>query len=219
MIDPVLSTLDGVTLLGGGRITRETFFDILKRAPRLVAADGAARVALEFGITPEAVIGDFDSIDPQTRALLSDDLLHHIAEQDSTDFEKCLTRVDAPLIIGVGFMGARIDHELAVYNALVRNPHKRCIIVGEYDICVHAPRHLKLDVGAGTRFSLFPLRPVVGHSKGLRWPIMGVPFAPGGRIGTSNEASADVVELTFEGDGMLLILPRSALPVLLEALG
>lgn len=218
MIETILSSSNGVTLLGGGTVDADILAQTLKRAPKLVAADGAADTALNLGHVPDAVIGDFDSVSEAARARLPREILHHIAEQNSTDFEKCLSRVEAPIIFGVGFMGARIDHELAVYNSLVRNPHKCCIIVGKTDICVHAPRHLVLELEIGTRVSLFPFKPVTGTSTGLRWPIDDIPFAGGGLIGTSNEASATRVELAFHGDGMLLILPSEVLPNLLDAL-
>lgn len=219
MTEYVLSSPNGVTLLGGGKVSIATLEHALRLAPHLVAADGAAATALELGYLPEAVIGDFDSLPNRIRAKMPAEILHHIPEQDSTDFEKCLSRVDSALILGVGFMGARIDHELSVYNTLVRYPEKHCIILGDIDICVHAPRHLCLELEIGTRVSLFPLMPVTGTSKGLLWPIDNIVFGPGGRIGTSNEAGATTVEMTFHGDGMLLILPRRALPNLLDALG
>ncbi|RPE71028.1 thiamine pyrophosphokinase [Pacificibacter maritimus] len=219
MINPILSYPKGVTLLGGGAVTPQALEAALQLAPHLVAADGAADVALDLGYQPEAVIGDFDSLSDQARQKLPPSSLYHITEQNSTDFEKCLSCVGSKLILGLGFMGRRIDHELAVYNTLVRFPQKRCIIVGEIDICFHAPRHLQIALDIGTRVSLFPFKPVSGRSKGLLWPIDTVPFAPAGRVGTSNEASAENVDLEFYDDGMLMILPRRCLPNLLDALG
>ena len=218
-MNPILSYPNGVTLLGGGTVTLATLEAALCHAPTLVAADGAAEVALNLGHTPQAVIGDFDSLSDTTKAQFPAHTLHHIAEQDSTDFEKCLSRVGSELILGVGFMGRRIDHELSVYNTLVRYPEKRCLIIGEIDICLHVPRQLHLELEIGTRVSLFPLKSVTGTSTGLRWPIDTIQFSPSGRIGTSNEASAKTVTLEFHGDGMLLILPRRCLPNVLQALG
>lgn len=218
MKNPVLKTEKSVTLLGGGQVDRETLVDILKSAPILVAADGAADRALAEGLMPEAVIGDFDSVSQDARGVIPPERLHHIPEQDSTDFEKCLSRIDAPLIFGVGFTGARVDHELAVYTALMRHPKQRCIIVGEFDVIAHVPSSISLTLAPGTRVSLFPMGPVTGRSEGLRWPIEGLHFAPAGRVGTSNEASEAQVHLAFDGPGMLLILPRSDLAALVQGL-
>ena len=62
-----------------------------------------------------------------------------------------------------------------------------------------------------------PLGPVQGRSIGLEWPIDGLNFAPGGRIGTSNRATGPVA-LEMAGPEMLLILPRSLVAPLVAQL-
>ena len=206
-----------VSLLGAGPVDPGDIREILGIAPGLVAADGGAASAITAGHLPDLVIGDFDSLPQLTGETLPNDRLLPVSEQDSTDFEKCLSRITAPLILALGFTGARIDHELAVYSALVRYPETRCIVVGSVDIVFHAPRRLSLDLNAGARVSLFPMAPVTGRSKGLRWPIDGLHFAPDGRIGTSNAATGPI-ELEFDSDGMLVIMPRAALGAVMAAL-
>jgi len=206
-----------VTLLGGGEVRPGELEAALSIAPVLVAADGGANVAAGFGLLPEAVIGDLDSILPEVRAALPPERVHRIAEQESTDFEKCLTRIAAPFMLGVGFTGARVDHLLAVWNALVRHTARRCLILGPEDVIFASPPRLRLDLAAGTRLSLFPMTRVAGESEGLRWPISGLDFAPHGRVGTSNEATGPV-DLRLDGEGMLVILPRSALDAAIAAL-
>ncbi len=206
-----------VILLGAGAVTAQDLDAIRRLGSSLVAADGGAGTALDHGLTPDLVIGDFDSLPHFATERLTPEVFFHVAEQDSTDFEKCLSRIEAPLILAFGFTGRRIDHQLSVMNVLVRYPDRRCLVLGSDDVVFHAPRHFALDLAPGSRFSLFPLRPVRGRSEGLRWPIAGIDFAPGGRIGTSNEVTGPV-RLEFDGDGMLIILPREVLPKVLAAL-
>jgi thiamine pyrophosphokinase len=213
----VVRSDDPVTLLGAGAVSTQDLDKILAVAPCLVAADGGAGVAIEQGLTPHAVIGDFDSLPHFATERLTPEAFFHVAEQDSTDFEKCLMRIDAPLILALGFTGWRLDHELSVMNVLVRYPQVHCIVLGSHDVVVHAPPRMALDLPAGSRFSLFPMAPVRGRSDGLKWPIDGIDFAPGGRVGTSNEVTG-AVRLEFESAGMLLIMPREALGALLAAL-
>lgn len=208
--EPILITEKNVTFLGGGIICSTLLKKTLSHAPCLVAADGAAGQALALGHRPDRVIGDFDSLTEDMRAALPEECLIHVPEQDSTDFEKCLTRVEAPMIFGVGFTGARIDHELAVYATLTRFPNRRCIILGTEDLCFMAPPELMLPTEPGQRVSLFPMATVAGRSEGLRWPIEGLDFAPDRRIGTSNAAVATEVRLEFDQPGMMVILPRES---------
>ena len=109
--------------------------------PAAGAVDGGANVALANGIIPLATIGDLDSIEQEVLSKLSPDHVFKVSEQDSTDFEKCLLRVSAPLIIGVGFTGARLDHTLAAFSSLAKFSDRPCILLDEEDLVFHAPEH------------------------------------------------------------------------------
>jgi thiamine pyrophosphokinase len=212
----VLRADEPVTLAGGSRITPYDLDACLAVGRRLVAADSGADRLLALGQRPESVIGDMDSIGVKVQALLGD-RLHPVDEQDSTDFEKCLIRIDAPLVLALGFAGGRLDHTLSVLNTLVRHPGRRCVVLGGEDVAVLAPPEIGLPLDGGERVSLFPLAGVQGRSSGLQWPIDGIDFAPGGVIGTSNRAIGPV-HLSLTGPGMVLILPRRCLPELLAGL-
>ena len=200
MDEAIVQSRDGVTLVGAGHPRPEDIEEALKLAPTLVAADGGADFAIAAGHKPVKVIGDMD-----------------VSEQDSTDFEKALTRIDAPFVLATGFTAGRVDHTLAVCRALVRRIGPRTLVIGAEDVIFAAPRTLKLDVPSGTRISLFPMAAVTGRSEGLHWPIEGLAFHPSGQIGTSNLATGPI-ELSFDGPGMLVILPRDALRPALTAL-
>ena len=217
MMARIIQTPTFLTLLGGGPTHFGHLEQALSLAPILVAADGGADTALEAGYTPDAVIGDFDSLSTDTRQRIPDDRLHHVAEQDSTDFEKCLQRVDARAVLALGFTGARLDHTLAACSVLTRFPDLPVILFGEEDLCILAPSSLRLDLGSGTTFSIFPFGPVTGRSTGLRYPIDGLELAPLGQIGTSNEATGPV-ELHLHPRTALITVPHTALEQVLSAL-
>ena len=202
-------------LLGGGAVAEADVHAALTIAPRLVAADGGGDRALAMGLLPDAVIGDMDSLSPEGRARLGD-RVHEIAEQDSTDFGKCLMHVAADFYLGLGFTGMRLDHTLATLAYVAARPDLRVILFAEEEVIFRAPTRLALDLPVGSRFSLFPFGTVTGRSTGLRWPIEGITFTPSGRVGTSNEVSGPV---TLEISGpMLVMLPREALPAVMDAL-
>jgi thiamine pyrophosphokinase len=206
-----------VTLVGGGDLRRARLRQALRIAPVLVAADGGANVAAAMGLVPDAVIGDLDSIRADVRAALPPERVVHVAEQETTDFEKCLTRTEAPFRLAVGFTGARADHALAVCNTLVRHPARTCLILSETDVTFVAPSRIDLPLVPGTRVSLFPMGAVEAASSGLHWPVDGIAFAPDGMIGTSNVATGPVT-VTTSAPKMLMILPRQCLRVAIAAL-
>jgi thiamine pyrophosphokinase len=214
LIDDIPPTLEGQTLVGGAPVTIRTLEEALSRAPRLIAVDGGADAALAAGMVPETVIGDLDSISDAARSAFAD-RLHHIAEQNSTDFAKALRISPAALTIAVGFIGARVDHFLSCLTEMVRSG-ANCVLLGEEDCICIAPPSLDLALKAGTRLSLWPMGPVRGTSEGLRWPIDGLEFGPTMRTGTSNEVIGHV-RLRLDGP-MALILPSDVLPTLLKSL-
>ena len=207
-----------VTLVGGGELGAGDLEELLAHAPRLIAADGGAASALGCGFQPEAVIGDLDSLSADAREKIPEEALFRIAEQDSTDFDKALRSIAAPLVLGCGFFGGRIDHQLAVFNVLVRRRDCPCILLGGQEIVFHAPADLEMELGRGDVVSLFPMAAVTGRSEGLEWPIDGLQLSPVGRIGTSNRATGGRMRLQMDGPGLLVILPRSALGAAMRAI-
>lgn len=213
----IVRETEPISLIGGARIEGAHLEAALRVAPTVVAADGGADTALAAGLMPRAVIGDFDSISDAARVRLPEGILHPMADQDTTDFEKCLGHVTAPLLIGLGFMGDRLDHQMAACNALVRHTAQRCILLGGADLMFLCPPSLSLPLAEGCRISLFPMGAVEGASDGLRWPIGGMTFSPDGRVGTSNLAQGPV-SLTVTAPKMLVMLPAETLGLAASAL-
>ncbi|MCB1399518.1 MAG: thiamine diphosphokinase [Rhodobacteraceae bacterium] len=212
----IVQSTRGVTLLGGGESLAEDVAESLTIAPVLVAADSGADRALALGRMPDAVIGDFDSLSEHARRTIAPDRLHPIAEQDSTDFGKCLIHVRAPFYLALGFTGMRLDHTLATLSCVARHDHRRVIVLSDQDIAFLAPPEIALDLPVGERISLFPFGSASGRSDGLKWPIEGLCFSPAGIIGTSNEVTGRVT-LSLTGPVMLM-LPKIHLRTALCAL-
>lgn len=208
----------GVTLVGAGPVARRDLAFALRRAPDLVAADGGADRMLAMGRMPRAVVGDMDSLSQAARDRLAPGVIHAVPEQETTDFDKALRAVAAPHVIALGFLGGRVDHELAVLRGLVASGAP-CLCLGRQDVVMALPAgRTDLGLRAGDRLSLFPLAEVTGESAGLHWPIGGIGFAPAGRIGTSNRVATGPVVLDMAGAGMLCILPRARADAALAAI-
>ena len=181
---------DGLlVIVGGGAVDYQLMRDLEASGAHLVAADGGADEIVKAGLVPEAIIGDFDSIsDPES--WLGRTRLIRIAEQETTDFEKVLYTVHAPVTIALGMTGKRFDHTLAALDAVARYASDRIIIlVDEADVAMALTGAFSFDVDAGDRVSVHPLKPIkFRRSIGLKYPLDGLRLAPGERTGTSNEA-------------------------------
>ncbi|MEL6464059.1 MAG: thiamine diphosphokinase [Pseudomonadota bacterium] len=213
----IISSDDPVVLFGGGTVSTADIEVVHALSAACVAADGGARVAHAAGLDLDAVIGDFDSISDDDLKHIPRERQHQFKEQDSTDFDKALRHISAPVVLAVGFFGGRIDHQLASLHVLARYPDRPCILLGPEEIALLCPRTLNLETQKGDIVSLFPLGPVEGQSSGLRWPIGGIAFDPLTTIGTSNEALGPV-GLEMSAPSMIVIAPRRCLFSTMQAL-
>ncbi len=212
----IVAQNEPVALIGGAGFSVADLQLAKRHAKTLVAADSGADRLLSQGVIPDAVIGDMDSLSAGAAAALAD-RLHPVDEQDTTDFDKALRSIDAPLVLAFGVTGGLFDHELAVMHSLLRHPARRCVVVGAETLVFLCPPQFVLDLPAGTRLSLFPFDEVRVQSTGLRWSTQGLRFHPMSRIGTSNEVSG-LVELIADKPAMLTILPREALGAVIGAM-
>ena len=89
-----------VTLIGGAQSGNDEISTAMRLAPRIVAADGGAAHVIAAGYRPERVIGDLDSLSDDLRLSLAD-MIEQVSEQDTTDFEKCLMRIDAARVLAL----------------------------------------------------------------------------------------------------------------------
>ena len=191
--------------------------DMLPAAWPVIAADGGVDSLVAIGRRPDMVIGDMDS----ASAVPDGVPVMHLQGQDDTDLEKCLKRIMAPVIVGVGFLEGRLDHTLAALHAMAALPHDRPVmLIGDHDVCVRLNGGFSMNGTLGTRFSVWPLGSQSFHrSSGLKWALDGLTMKAGTLIGTSNEISADTVMIEADkGDGYAVIMPREAVADLLAAI-
>ncbi|WP_027834937.1 thiamine diphosphokinase [Maritalea myrionectae] len=209
-----------VVVLGGGFVEIAELQRLVAKGYPVVAADGAAHVALAAGVPIAAIIGDMDSYVP-VHNLPKKTQIVHVPEQATTDFEKCLYRTKAPTYICLGMIGKRFDHSLAALHAAQKyGQTKKLILVDETDVIAVISGPVSFDVPVETRISVYPLSAIeMDYSKGLAYPLDGLCLAQGDVISTSNCAVEPNIEIVPHGDHAqpyLLILPNQFLDVLTE---
>ena len=213
----IVSFKEPVTIVGGAYVSKEVIQRSHSLSSKFIGVDGGGNTLLDGGYLPELILGDMDSFDPKAGVIPKALPIHQIPDQESTDFEKCLRAVHAPIYIGLGFIGERLDHSLAALSVLARYREKKCILIGEDDVVFLVPPHFQLDTEVGTRVSLFPLGDTRLASNGLVWPTHELNFSPLGQIGTSNKSTGPI-ELRPESSKMLCFLPVDYAGAVLAAL-
>lgn len=211
MSSQALTFKDPITLVGSAYVSPENFKATTQFASNVVAADGGANICLQYGVKPKAVIGDLDSIEETSKAQIDEDSIHFVSSQDDTDFEKSLKRINAPLILGVGFLGDRLDHQMAVQTALVKHYNKKILLIGSHDIVFLTPPEFSVTLKNDCRVSLYPMAKCTVVSKGLKWKTEDIVLSPLNTIGTSNCTTEDKIELFPSEPLVLTIIPRDFL--------
>lgn len=212
----IVSESGPILILGAGPIESPDLAAVAGVWAACVCADGGLTTALAQGIKPSCVIGDLDSAGPNDLATAA--CVVHDTDQDTTDFQKCLGRVDAPSILALGVLGGRMDHHLASLSAMLKDPRPVFAIGGgEVSVVLHRSLGVTLDVDVPV--SLYPLLPMERvTAEGLVWPLSDQALAPDGLIATSNRMAGARLNVTVAQTGLLLTLPIAWLGVLMAAM-
>ena len=205
-----------VALVGGAEFDPEILNILQRLTDVFIAADGGADHLVRAGITPRQVIGDMDSISARARQDFAH-LLVPLDAEDTTDLEKVLARVEAPVILGAGFLGGRLDHTMAALNVLARFSDKPLILLSETDCCLRCPdAGLALSLPVGTAFAVLPMDAVTATSSGLHWDMDAMALHPAGFVSSSNRTAAPEVRLHVTGPA-IVTLPVAQLSAAIAA--
>ncbi len=168
----------------------------------VVAADSGVAHALAAGLVVDVAVGDFDSLDPATLAMVEaagTRVDRHPTAKDATDLELALAvavGLGVERVVVLGGHGGRLDHFLANVGVLA-SPLLAGVrvdaLLGESVVSVIRP-------GPGVRVEgrpgqLVTIVPVHGAAEGvrtdgLRFPLHGETLPAGTTRGVSNEMLA-----------------------------
>jgi thiamine pyrophosphokinase len=190
---------------------------LARNAQLVVCADGGANRARALGITPDAIVGDFDSITAATRKFFKNVLQIRIREQESTDLEKALRFLIQRGVRSADILGAtgdRIDHttgNLGCFKKFARVLRLRFVDrAGELTL---VQGRFRLDVRTGETISLIPLERCSGvTTKNLKYPVKNGTLELGVREGISNVATGKTVTVSVRRGSLLLYRLRSRVP-------
>ena len=215
MSNKLIKTLelkDAVTLVGGAGFSKDLLSRSLVLAEDIVAADGGANFLPACSV-PKYILGDLDSIVSPEKWIEKGSELIKMSDQDSTDFDKCLSVIKSKKIIALGFMDQRLDHFLAVCSSLVKN-RRLIFVVGKRDVIFHLPNDLSIKLPINSRVSLFPFNEIkTVEAVGLKYPVENINFSPMGKIGTSNISTSENIRISYQGSGMLGIFSSRHLDI------
>ncbi len=187
----------------------------LRSGDFVICADSGLRHAVALGITPDLVIGDFDSLG-KTPENGENNIIVLPCEKDDTDTfaaaEKAVEQgADEVLIFGA--VGSRLDHTLGNVATLEFLNEKNIparIIDSNNDIRILKSGTVRLKKQNGCFLSLVPLDKTLSEvsMSGVKYPLKNAEVSRMKTLTISNEITSDYADITVKSGTALIIISR-----------
>ncbi|MFN3134499.1 MAG: thiamine diphosphokinase [Candidatus Kryptonium sp.] len=199
-------------LICNGDVPSKQFLRKIVRNYHVIAcADGGANIAYRFGIQPDFIIGDLDSVNESVINFFQrkgTEIIYN-SDQNSTDIEKSvkfLIHKGCRSIDIVSAIGDRIDHNLGNLSVLV-NYHKKVSLrmVDERSEIFFSTGKVSFKANVGDIISLIPLgrKVFVLKTVGLKFKLKNENLTFSGR-GVSNIAIGSKVTIHIGKGGVFV---------------
>lgn len=207
-------------ILTGGMMDLPFAGEFLKKESfsRIIAVDGGLEAAKALGLTPDIIVGDFDTVSPEVLAYYRK--MEHIVwevhqpEKDDTDTELAIKRAIAlgcTRTVLLGATGGRLDHMIGNTHLLFP-----CLQKGMETYIVDSRNRLYLIDGQHTFYkkdlwgkyiSFLPLtQEVKGITlRGFKYPLTDRDISIGTSLCISNELVKEEGTIDFS-DGVLIVV-------------
>jgi thiamine pyrophosphokinase len=192
---------------------------LLADASFFVCADGGANTAARYGLTPDAIVGDMDSIQLPAIGKFQNVATLKIVDDYSTDLEKSLAWVidkGYDSITVAGATGGRLDHFIGNLSAMVKfSPKGTITFIDDAGEWIYVDRSKDIHLPAGTTVSLIPLSHCDGIvTKGLRWNLNYESLELGVREATSNVVEEGSVHISVAKGNLIMF--HTSMPVVIR---
>ncbi len=205
-----------VIVAGGEAVPPQWLREQAGTSDLLIAADRGGLYALEAGLVPHRVVGDFDSIPPEALDRLRHTptaLEMHPIEKDESDLELALRAALAADVSNIDIycaFGGRLDHLLTnvllLTQAATRNVPCRLRSPSVDAFCV-VEQPTIVEGAVGDLLTLVPLSKTVYDVslQGVKYPLTVEPLFRGESRGLSNEFKEPRVRIRAAA-GLLLVV-------------
>ncbi len=186
----------------------------------LLCTDGGATAALNLGLVPDLVLGDFDSLSPKDEARVIElgcPVQRYPVEKDKTDSELALdylAEAKAGPVLMTGGFGGRFDHALANLALLPRFADRGLeVVIDDGDtraVLVSPERPATVEGEPGDIVSLFPDTAACSGVtlEGLKYPLFGATLVRGTTLGVSNALCGRSARVSLTDGRLIVVLTR-----------
>jgi thiamine pyrophosphokinase len=155
---PLIRPFKTVILANGDFPKHELPLRFLRNANQIICCDGATQNLVDFGLTPDFIVGDLDSISEALKERFAA-ILCHSAEQETNDLTKavrfCLDSEQNEITI-LGATGKREDHSLGNLSLLTDYAENAKVqMLTDYGVFVPLSETSILESYPGQQVSVF----------------------------------------------------------------
>lgn len=178
----------------------------------LICTDGAALTLQEFGIVPNVIIGDFDSL-PNAAQQFPQSQVLRITDQDTTDFEKALQfcmKFSNKKILCLGMLGNLADHGIHNLSLLIRYSKllDLCFLNPTPEVrqwIFALPSKTRIYTPQISHISFFPFTEAILTASTLEWPLDRTHIKSLGKAAVRNRTTAQITEIACEGECLCFV--------------
>ena len=173
-----------------------------------IVVDGALTVTHQLGLSPDYIVGDFDTVDNALLAFYDEKIiLRHPPEKDQTDTELAVEtalQAGCESILFFGATGSRLDHSLAnifmLQGLLYRGIDAEIINENNRLYLKNKSFTLSHKNTMGDFLSLLPLsEKVEGVTlEGFKYPVQNLTFYREQTLGVSNEITEEEARVKLD---------------------
>jgi len=207
--------MKALIITGGEGPSPDYLRRLAEAADIVIAADSGLDAAIQAGIQPDLIVGDFDSLKDLSslEGISPERILRYSPEKDDTDTEIALSAAwsrGADYLVIAGGGGGRLDHLFGVTSLFARSETPReWHTLHESIYYLEKGRSAIYSVGSGETVSVFPAGGEGSEgmsSAGLKWPLEGLRWGKG-HFGISNESTSEKIGVSAGSSALLVILP------------
>jgi thiamine pyrophosphokinase len=198
-----------VIVADGSFPSHEIPLKYLRNATRIICCDGSTSQVVDAGFTPEAIVGDMDSISEELAFRFSD-RIYTIEEQESNDLTKAVgwcTRNGWLDIVITGATGKREDHTIGNISLLAEYTlSAHVLMVTDTGFFIPLINSTMLHSFPGQQISVFSIdnkTEITSH--GLKYPLNKTRLTNWWQA-TLNESLSDNFRLDFHGGRLIVYL-------------
>lgn len=199
--------MKAVIICGGN--TGAYILKYIQKDDFVICADSGFDSAQKYGIKPDIVIGDMDSV---KGAVENENVMIYPAKKDFTDGElavKYATEKGYKKIVMLGMTGSRMDHTLTNLLLLKQLEGTDACIADEHNEIYMVNSCISLSGKKGDLISIIPFESDVRvTASGLEYPLEGDILKAGESRGVSNVMTGEICTVSTENGTVFVIRSR-----------